>query len=83
MRMLALYILTTHLGGLSHLFARYGFAFDNVANYQVVLASGAIVSVNAILNPDLVLRSWEEAITLASTLALIQQLFHWANFGEG
>lgn len=43
------------IGGISYFSARYGFACDNVVNYQVVLASGAIVSINATSSPDLFL----------------------------
>lgn len=32
---------------------RYGFACDNVINFEVVLASGDIVNANAHENPDL------------------------------
>ena len=45
--------MTGHIGGISYFSARYGFACDNVVNYEVILASGAIVSVNATSTPDL------------------------------
>jgi len=41
------------LGGLSFFSSRYGFVCDNVVNYEVVLASGQLVHVNAISYPDL------------------------------
>ncbi|OJJ81678.1 FAD-binding oxidoreductase [Aspergillus glaucus CBS 516.65] len=40
-------------GGNSFHSARVGFACDNVVNYQVVLASGAIIDANSNTNPDL------------------------------
>ncbi|BCR88443.1 FAD-binding oxidoreductase [Aspergillus chevalieri] len=40
-------------GGNSFHSARVGFACDNVVNYQVVLANGAIVDANRNTNPDL------------------------------
>ena len=40
-------------GGISYFSARKGFACDNVVNYEVVLASGQVVSANANVNPDL------------------------------
>ncbi|KAI1082678.1 FAD-binding domain-containing protein [Whalleya microplaca] len=40
-------------GGLSFLSTREGFICDNVVNFEVVLASGAIVNANARENPDL------------------------------
>jgi FAD binding domain len=40
-------------GGISFFSPRYGFVCDNVVNYQIVLASGQLVSVNANSNPDL------------------------------
>ena len=47
--------LTRCEGGISYFSSRYRFACDNVVNYQVVLASGAIVSANATSNKDLFL----------------------------
>lgn len=41
------------IGGNSFHSARVGFACDNVVNYQVVLASGAIVDANSNTNSDL------------------------------
>lgn len=41
------------LGGLSFFSPEHGFACDNVANFQIVLASGDIVNANAVENPDL------------------------------
>ncbi|KIY00016.1 uncharacterized protein Z520_04654 [Fonsecaea multimorphosa CBS 102226] len=38
-------------GGISHFTARVGWACDNVVNFQVVLASGALVDVNATSHP--------------------------------
>ncbi|KAH8694268.1 FAD binding domain protein [Talaromyces proteolyticus] len=40
-------------GGISFFSQIYGWACDNVVNYQVVLASGAVVNVNPSSNPDL------------------------------
>ncbi|OCK78514.1 putative oxidoreductase [Lepidopterella palustris CBS 459.81] len=40
-------------GGVSFFSGRYGFACDNVLNYEVVLASGAIVNANSTSNPSL------------------------------
>ncbi|KAF9461955.1 hypothetical protein BDZ94DRAFT_1125903, partial [Collybia nuda] len=40
-------------GGISHLNAEHGFAAQNIANYEIVLASGAITNVNASSYPDL------------------------------
>ncbi|KAK3688815.1 hypothetical protein B0T22DRAFT_426769 [Podospora appendiculata] len=40
-------------GGISYFSPRYGFTCDTVSNFQVVLASGAIVNANATSNPDL------------------------------
>ncbi|KAL3418333.1 FAD binding domain-containing protein [Phlyctema vagabunda] len=40
-------------GGLSFLSAQYGFACDNVVNYEVVLANASIINVNAQENTDL------------------------------
>jgi FAD/FMN-containing dehydrogenase len=40
-------------GGISFFAPKIGFAADNVLNYEVVLASGAIVNANATSNPDL------------------------------
>ncbi|RDW85408.1 hypothetical protein BP5796_03733 [Coleophoma crateriformis] len=40
-------------GGISFFSARYGFACDNVANYELVLASGEILNVNQDSHPDL------------------------------
>ncbi|KAI9761159.1 MAG: hypothetical protein M4579_001206 [Chaenotheca gracillima] len=40
-------------GGMSYFSGRYGFACDNVANYQVVLPDGLIQDVNQKSNPDL------------------------------
>ncbi|ROW09007.1 hypothetical protein VMCG_02683 [Cytospora schulzeri] len=40
-------------GGLSFFSSREGFICDNVTNYEVVLASGKVVNVNADENPDL------------------------------
>lgn len=40
-------------GGISYFSAKYGFAMDNVVNYQVVLASGQVVNANATSNSDL------------------------------
>ncbi|KAL8755064.1 MAG: hypothetical protein Q9184_004908 [Pyrenodesmia sp. 2 TL-2023] len=51
--MFGLRSLTSRIGGISYFSARYGFACDNVINYQVVLASGTIVSANATSHPDL------------------------------
>ena len=40
-------------GGLSPLSAEYGFGCDSVINYEVVLASGSIINVNATSEPEL------------------------------
>ncbi|MCJ1307058.1 hypothetical protein MMC25_000704 [Agyrium rufum] len=40
-------------GGNSFFAPRYGFACDNVLNYQIVLSNGQLVSANAKQNPDL------------------------------
>ncbi|RFU31559.1 hypothetical protein B7463_g4772, partial [Scytalidium lignicola] len=40
-------------GGISYFAAKYGFAMDNVAAYQVVLASGEVVTASASSNSDL------------------------------
>ncbi|KAK3323217.1 hypothetical protein B0T19DRAFT_425416 [Cercophora scortea] len=40
-------------GGISYFSPRYGFTCDTVTNFQVVLASGAIVNANATSNSDL------------------------------
>ncbi|KAI2607915.1 putative FAD-binding oxidoreductase [Hypoxylon sp. NC1633] len=40
-------------GGLSYLTDLYGLVCDNVVNYEVVTASGAVVNANAKSNPDL------------------------------
>lgn len=40
-------------GGISFFAPKIGFAADNVLNYEVVLASGAVVNANATSNPDL------------------------------
>lgn len=40
-------------GGVSFFSGRYGFACDNVFNFEVVLASGATVNANATSNPTL------------------------------
>ena len=40
-------------GGVSFLSAQFGFACDNVLNYEVVLADGSIVNANATSNTDL------------------------------
>ncbi|KAM0793814.1 hypothetical protein BDR22DRAFT_895877 [Usnea florida] len=40
-------------GGMSYFAPRYGFVCDNVENFEVVLASGTLVSANAKFNPDL------------------------------
>lgn len=40
-------------GGLSFLSAQYGFACDNVVNYEIVLANSTIVNANAENNTDL------------------------------
>jgi hypothetical protein len=41
------------IGGVSFFSGRYGFACDNVFNFEVVLASGATVNANATSNPTL------------------------------
>ncbi|CUS10362.1 unnamed protein product [Tuber aestivum] len=41
------------LGGISYFTNGYGFAYDNVMNFQVVLSTGDIVNANADENPDL------------------------------
>ncbi len=43
------------VGGVSFFLARKGFAFDNVINFEVVLANGEVVEANAKENPDLFL----------------------------
>ncbi|KAK8105211.1 hypothetical protein PG999_008570 [Apiospora kogelbergensis] len=40
-------------GGISYFSNRYGWAMDNIANYEVVLVSGEIIDVNNTTNPDL------------------------------
>ncbi|KAF2802245.1 FAD-binding domain-containing protein [Mytilinidion resinicola] len=40
-------------GGVSFYSGRYGFACDNIYNFEVVLASGAIVNANSTSNPNL------------------------------
>lgn len=40
-------------GGINYLAAKYGFAMDGVTAYEVVLASGKVVSASATSNPDL------------------------------
>ncbi|KAI1338413.1 FAD-binding domain-containing protein [Xylariaceae sp. FL0016] len=40
-------------GGISFFSGQYGWACDNIIDYEVVLASGEIVNVNAVTNPDL------------------------------
>ncbi|KAL3449126.1 hypothetical protein BJX65DRAFT_306191 [Aspergillus insuetus] len=40
-------------GGISFLSRRYGWALDNVANYELVLANGTITDVNQSSHPDL------------------------------
>ncbi|KAL3485443.1 hypothetical protein BJX62DRAFT_247506 [Aspergillus germanicus] len=40
-------------GGISFLSRRYGWAVDNVANYELVLANGTITNVNHSSHPDL------------------------------
>ncbi|KAI1208441.1 uncharacterized protein F4807DRAFT_431346 [Annulohypoxylon truncatum] len=40
-------------GGLSHFSGTYGWAANNVANFEVVLANGTIVNANSTSNPDL------------------------------
>ncbi|KAK7952864.1 hypothetical protein PG988_013558 [Apiospora saccharicola] len=40
-------------GGISYFSNRYGWAMDNIINYEVVLASGEIIDVNNTTNPDL------------------------------
>ena len=40
-------------GGISYFSGQYGFACDNVLNYEVVLADGSIVNVNSSSNSDL------------------------------
>ncbi|EGE08034.1 hypothetical protein TEQG_07100 [Trichophyton equinum CBS 127.97] len=40
-------------GGLSFLSGQYGWATNNVVNFEVVLANGTIVNANATSNPDL------------------------------
>ncbi|KAL9121317.1 MAG: hypothetical protein Q9187_002128 [Circinaria calcarea] len=40
-------------GGMSFFAPRYGFACDNVENFEIVLASGNVVNANAKENPDL------------------------------
>lgn len=41
------------LGGISYLSRRYGWAVDNIRNYEVVLANGTIANVNKDSHPDL------------------------------
>lgn len=41
------------LGGLSHLSNQYGFVADNVVSFEVVLATGKLVTASAASNPDL------------------------------
>ncbi|KAL3490772.1 hypothetical protein BJX62DRAFT_237885 [Aspergillus germanicus] len=40
-------------GGISFLSRRYGWALDNVANYQLVLANGTLTNANQTSHPDL------------------------------
>ncbi|PMD44738.1 FAD binding domain-containing protein [Hyaloscypha variabilis F] len=40
-------------GGISHLSRRYGWAMDNVKNFEVVLANGSIANINLDSAPDL------------------------------
>jgi FAD/FMN-containing dehydrogenase len=40
-------------GGISYFSGRYGWACDNVRNYEVVLADGSIVNASPVSNPDL------------------------------
>jgi hypothetical protein len=40
-------------GGISFYSARYGFAADNIINYEIVLADGTITNANHTENPDL------------------------------
>ncbi|KAN0098787.1 FAD-binding domain containing protein [Hyaloscypha variabilis] len=40
-------------GGISYFSGRYGWACDNVANYEIVLANGRIVNVSPTSEPDL------------------------------
>lgn len=40
-------------GGLSYFSGQYGFACDNVRNYEIVLADGRIINANPTTNPDL------------------------------
>lgn len=42
-----------NVGGISYFSGRYGWACDNVRNYEVVLADGNIVNASPISNPDL------------------------------
>lgn len=41
------------LGGFSNLSPQYGFASDNIINYEIVLSNGSIIDVNITSNPDL------------------------------
>jgi len=41
------------LGGLSHLSSQYGFAVDNVVEFEVVLANATKAKASATLNKDL------------------------------
>jgi hypothetical protein len=41
------------IGGISYFSGRYGWACDNVANYEIVLANGRIVNVSPTSEPDL------------------------------
>lgn len=40
-------------GGISYFTAKYGFAMDNVASYEVVTAGGKVVTASETSNPDL------------------------------
>lgn len=42
-----------YVGGISYLSRRYGWAVDNIRNYEVVLANGTIANVNKDTHPDL------------------------------
>ncbi|GKZ78877.1 hypothetical protein AnigIFM56816_002707 [Aspergillus niger] len=43
----------TLIGGVSYFINKYGFAMDNVVNYDIVLGNGTQVAANATSNPDL------------------------------
>lgn len=43
----------TLIGGVSYFINKYGFAMDNVVNYDVVLGNGTQVTANSTSNPDL------------------------------